>query len=193
VCVQIKLEKAYSSNQALYSIVRTRSYHYTVYTRPVCTCTWIESRRLALARRREFGGGRRWPQTLRRCHRCRLTPSPPPPSPPLTPPPPSPPAPLLHLPLHDAIGIGRPHRCRPSLPPTPRPSPPPASAACIGHRHRRHLRRHRCQRERRLGRGRGRGLGYGYKVRVRVRVRERVATSQSGGPRRIQTSTALRP
>jgi hypothetical protein len=30
-------------------------------------------------------------------------------------------------------------------------------------------------------------------VRVRVRVRERVATSQSGGPWRNRTSTALRP
>ena len=105
-------------------------------------------------------------------------------------------APLLHLPLSDAIGISHPHRCRPSLLPTPRRSPRPASIACIGHCQRRHLRRHHCQRERRLGRGRGRGLGYtaiSNKVRVRVRVRERVATSQSGGPWRNRTSTTLRP
>ena len=112
--------------------MRTRSYHYTVYTRPVCTCTWIESRRLALARRREFGGGRRRPQTLRRCRRCRLTPSPPPPSPPLTPPPPSPPAPLLRLPLQ------RCHRHQPStsLPPIAAAHAASVAAASIDRLHR---------------------------------------------------------
>ena len=174
--------------------MRTRSYHYTVYTRPVCTCTWIESRRLALARRREFGGGRRRPQTLRRCRRCRLTPSPPPPSPPLTLPPPSPPPrfstfpsamPCRHQPSTSlppiaaahaasvaAASIDRVHR---SLPAPPLASPP--------------LPKGEAARERERERSRL----YGYKVRVRVRVRERVATSQSGGPWRNRTSTTLRP
>ena len=197
MCLQIKLEKAYSSNQALYSIVRTRSYHYTVYTRPVCTCTWIESRRLALARRREFGGGRRRPQTLRRCHRCRLTPSPPPPSPPLTLQPPSPPD------LHRPASPPSPQRCRrhqpsTSLPPIAAAHAASVAAASIDRLHRSlpspplaspPLPKGEAARERERERSRL----YGYKVRVRVRVRERVATSQSGGPWRNRTSTTLRP
>ena len=91
-------------------------------------------------------------------------------------------------PSASAVHIAAAHRCRPRRVRRRRQHRPPASATAIAAT---------CvattAKGRRLGIGRGRGLGYGYKVRVRVRVRERVATSQSGGPRRIQTSTALRP
>ena len=191
MCLQIKLEKAYSSNQALYSIVRTRSYHYTVYTRPVCTCTWIESRRLALARRRE----------VRRREAPASDTAPLPPhslsaatiaathtaasisTRPASPPSPQrcrrhqpstslPPIAAAHAASVAAASIDRLHR---SLPAPPLASPP--------------LPKGEAARERERERSRL----YGYKVRVRVRVRERVATSQSGGPWRNRTSTTLRP
>jgi len=192
LCARIKLEKTYSSRQTLDSILRTRSYLYTPCTRGSCTSTttwsWPGGENSE-----EGGAGLRHCRPCGRCGRCRLSPSPPPPSPPLTPPPPSPPAPLLRLPLSHAVGISH-----PSLPPIaaahaasvaaasidrphrPPPSPPLASPP---------LPKGEAARERERDRSRL----YGYKVRVRVRVRERVATSQSGGPRRIQTSTALRP
>jgi hypothetical protein len=165
VCVQIKLEKAYSSNQALHSIVRTRSYHlcHRVHAARAWARVYMYMDRVATpgtgqaerVRRREAPASDTAPlpplpphslsaATIAATHAAASIST----------------APLLHLPLSDAVGISHPHRCRPSLLPTPRRSPPPASTACIGHCQRRHLRRHHCQRERRLGRGRGRGLGY---------------------------------
>jgi hypothetical protein len=142
----------------------------------------------------EGGAGLRHYRRWGRCRRCRLSLSPPPPSPPLTaaasistrpasPPSPQrchrhwgrpslPPIATAHAASVAAASIDRLHR--------PPPSPPLASPP---------LPKEGAARERERDRSRLNG----YKVRVRVRVRERVATSQSGGPWRNRTSTALRP